>query len=251
MQPGATITTYFNPSTIHAKRVERRLVAPWGGRGLMLSFDGVNSLISDYEIILRVSKQLVERAANATEDADRHFWLGQAAYEMKDYPIAYDHYKESDRLKPTDEIAGRLALCCWRKGSLDEARRWISEALTRNPDGRLQAYCIGTVNSFLAIRSAFELESGEVYLALETANQALKADTNSSLALITKANSCVAVGDFSEALRVIEIGQSDAPPYLRRVLDAVKDVVVRFQSAHISGTPLLHDFAVMASRRAI
>ncbi len=216
-----------------------------------MTLDAVRSVLNDYQIISRIAQEMLEKAQSEKDPGAREYWLGQAAYEMKDYDLAYTHLLAAVRTKSTDDRCARVAMCCWRQGRTDEATDWIAQALDLNPNGVLKAYCLGTTTSYLAVRATIEIERGEVDQALSSATQALKLDKRDAAALTVRANALLIKGDHQLAADAFKEAHSAAHPYLQRQLEAVQDVVSSLAKANAANKPFIAELAMIGSRHAI
>ena len=217
-----------------------------------MTYEAVRSALSDYEIIYKTASDLIRKADEAhNEPARREFFLGQAAYEMREYDLAVGHLHESERLAATAEIAARLALCCWRQLELDEAAKWIGVALERDPKGTIKAYCIGTTSSFEAIRASIEFGRGNIANALDFANRAISQSNGDALAHVTRASALLCNGEHQESSRALDAAAAHAPAYLRRQIDALRSVVHDLADSGARGHPLLAELTGLTAAKAI
>lgn len=216
-----------------------------------MSFDRIRSTLSDYEIISKSAGDLLSRAKTADNVALRESYLGQAAYEMKDYDLAYEHFIESEKAQATADVAAKLALCRWRQLELNEAADWIKRALERDAKGTVRAICIGTTARYQSIQASIEFERGNIEAAIALADASLKVHQEDPLAEITKASGFLAKGQYSEANQALDNASKHAPPYLRQQIDVLGSLTKEMSNACLRGAPLLAQYSTLALRKAI
>lgn len=216
-----------------------------------MTHEAVAAVLNDFEVIARAAKQFMTDAEAAPDPAARGLAVGMAAYEMREYALAFEHLLASERLSPTGETAARLALCCWRSGRLDEAADWINEAVNRDPRGTIKAHCIGTSSAYSTVLAAIELERGNADRALELIGDGSQVSNEDALLFVTQANALLARGAHEDAARAMDRARSIAPPYLLRQIEGFSELVSRARTLTASGQPFLAEFAALSARKAI
>lgn len=217
-----------------------------------MSEAAVRAILSNYEIIFKTAGAMLGRVGESwSSPGAGDFWLGMAAYEMKEYELALEHLLESSRLAPQPETHARISLALWRLGRLDEAVQWIEKARDQQPNGTVLAHCIGTTSSFDSILAAIELERGNAGHSLEAAMRALSTNSTDALALLAKAGALFLRSDYQEAQRAAEAAHTVAPPFLRQQTSMLLQTLDGVRAANSSGTVFLAKFATLSARYAV
>ena len=215
-----------------------------------MSFEAIKHAVANYEIVHRTAADMLNKSQSSSSPAEKEFWLGMAAYEMKEYDLAYDHLLESRRLAPSSEVEIRLALCRWRQGHLSEAGDLAASAMNQSPDGKVRAFCLGTVSNYSSVLGAIEFERGNSARARDLVDETIKRDDNDVLAYTVLANSLLLIGDNQAADRALSKALSIANPYSRRQLDALREVVHTVVAASGQNRPFFVEMGSLASRMA-
>lgn len=215
-----------------------------------MSFEAIKQAVANYEVIHKAASDMLNKSQSSALPAEREFWLGMAAYEMKEYDLAYDHLSECRRLDPSPEVEIRLALCRWRQGQLAEAGDFATSAINQSPDGKVRAHCLGTVANYSSVLGAIEFERGNSARSRELANETIKRDENDVLAYTVLANSLLLSGDHQAADRALSKALSIANGYSRRQLDALRAVVHTVVAASGQNRPFFVEMGSLACRMA-
>jgi tetratricopeptide (TPR) repeat protein len=203
--------------------------------------------------IAETSARLLSDTDNMTPDsAEYHRNRGLAAYVLTEYKIARDHLTAAFMLETSADTAARLSMCYWRLNELIQAAEWIDKALALDPNGVLIPNILSTRPTYRAISAGIQFQLGNIDLAFQLADVALKHEAHDIVALSVLTNVNLLRGEIDEALALADKGASLSTEESLSQIDflGTRELLKGIQSANVTSTPFVSSFAIVASNAA-
>jgi len=180
------------------------------------SLEAAKSLLAAHRAQADAAAGFLEKATGAAPNsADYHRSLGLALYQLQDYGDSVDELSAAYYISPNAETAARIAMAAWRGNHLDTAEKWAKDAVTKDPEGKLEALTAGTTTTYQGILAQVLLSQGKIAAAQSTAESAIKIEANDVTALTVLSMTHVANGNASHGVATLERAHASATGAVR------------------------------------
>src|SRR5262249_16442245 len=136
---------------------------------------------------------------------------GAAAYLVGNFTLADSLLQISQGINPLAPTAAEIAMTKLRLNQFSEAVKWIGDAIKIDPDGVYRAIGLHADVPFVSIFALAHLNLGNLDVAFDAADAALRVSPVDPSALEVKGKVLLLRGNANDAKRVLEQAKANAP----------------------------------------